>query len=77
MPARKKKILSHIRDIRGGKLNDPEFKSRMRGEGIYAEQIKSLFRLACRRAGMNAEKSQLSTASFRRPGSTQLSLFER
>ncbi|HWX41631.1 MAG TPA: radical SAM protein, partial [Blastocatellia bacterium] len=77
MPDRKKKILSHIRDIRGGKLNDPEFKSRMRGEGIYAEQIKSLFRLACRRAGLNSEKSALSTASFRRPGSTQLSLFER
>ena len=36
-PDRKEKILNRIRSIRGGKLNDPAFKSRMRGEGIFAQ----------------------------------------
>ena len=76
LPDRKKKILSHIRDIRGGKLNDPEFKSRMRGQGVYSEQIRSMFSLACRRAGLNTDKRELSTASFRRPRGSQLSLFD-
>ena len=38
-PDRKDKVLHRIRAIRGGKLNDPRFSSRMRGEGIFAEQI--------------------------------------
>ena len=35
-PDRKEKVLNRIRAIRGGKLNDPNFKSRMKGEGIFA-----------------------------------------
>jgi len=72
-PDRKEKVLGRIRHLRGGeRLNDPRFKSRMRGEGIFAEQISSLFHAGCKRAGMN-ERPVLSTASFRRP-SEQLSL---
>lgn len=72
-PDRKKKVLSHIRDIRGGKLNESRFGARMRGEGVYAEQIKSMFRLACRKAGIEGGHPQLSVDAFRRP---QLNLFE-
>ena len=36
-PLKKEKVLSLIRDMRGGKLNDKEFGSRMRGEGRYVE----------------------------------------
>ncbi len=78
-PARKKKVLSHILDIRGGKLNDPRFKSRMRGEGIFAEQIRSMFTLACRKSGIEGRSPGLSAAAFRRPpdaASPQLSLFD-
>lgn len=39
-PTKKEKILHHVQDIRGGKLNDPRFGSRMKGEGQYADQIK-------------------------------------
>ncbi len=75
-PDRRKKVLSHIRDMRGGKLNDPNFGSRMRGEGAYSEQIKSMFKLACRKAGIEGNHVSLSTESFRCPGEPQMSLFE-
>ena len=75
-PERKNKVLNHIRVMRGGKLNDTRWHSRMRGEGIQAEAIHNLFRLGCRKAGLSAPTSRLSTAAFRRPDRTgQLALF--
>jgi len=74
-PDRKKKVLNRIRGIRGGKLNDPNFGSRMRGEGVFAEQINSMFKLACRRFGIEFGAPELSTAAFRRPAQPQLNLF--
>jgi DNA repair photolyase len=66
-PDRKDKVLNRIREIRGGKLNDSEFGSRMRGEGVFAEQVASMFALASRRAGITGRGPNLSTASFRVP----------
>ncbi|HET7274815.1 MAG TPA: PA0069 family radical SAM protein [Longimicrobiaceae bacterium] len=76
-PDRKEKVLHRVREIRGGKLNDSNFRTRMRGEGVYAEQLRSLFHVACRRAGLNAERNELSTAAFRAPAARgQLGLFD-
>jgi DNA repair photolyase len=75
-PDRREKILHRIHAMRGGTLNDPRFGSRMRGEGIFAEQIAALFALACRKAGIDARGPALSTAAFRMPSKNQLSLFE-
>jgi DNA repair photolyase len=75
-PDRKDKVLHRIRAIRGGQLNDPRFSSRMRGEGIFAEQIQSLFDLACRKAGIDGRGAALSTTAFRVPSDVQLSLFD-
>lgn len=75
VPDKSAKILKRIREARGGKLNDAQFGSRMRGEGIFAQQIAQLFALACRRAGMHGRRPPLSTAAFRRPHATQLSFF--
>lgn len=38
-PDRKEKVLNRIRDIRGGKLYDPQWRVRQRGKGIFADQI--------------------------------------
>jgi DNA repair photolyase len=73
-PDRKEKVLNRIRSLRGGKLNDPDFGTRMRGEGIFADQIRQMFHVACRKAGIDGDGPALSTAAFRRPGGTQLSL---
>lgn len=70
-PDRKEKVLNRIRSIREGKLNDPNFGSRMRGDGIFAEQIERMFDVACRKAGLPSDHLKLSTAHFRRPGGTQ------
>ena len=73
-PDRKEKVLGRIRHLRGGeKLNDSQWATRMRGQGIFAEQIRALFEVGCRRAGIGA-RPELSAAAFRRPGQ-QLELF--
>ncbi|MFQ5801648.1 MAG: PA0069 family radical SAM protein [Candidatus Methylomirabilales bacterium] len=76
LPKRKEKVLNRIRAIRGGRLNDPRFFSRMKGEGIFAVQIEALFSLACRKAGLVGRGPSLSTAAFRRPTPAQPSLFD-
>ena len=74
-PDRKDKVLSRIRALRGGKLNDPRFGSRMRGEGVFAETIERLYDIACKKAGIAlGNKWKLSTAAFRRPGDSQAGL---
>ncbi|MFW6157626.1 MAG: PA0069 family radical SAM protein [Balneolaceae bacterium] len=75
-PDRKEKVLNRIRDIRDGKLNDPNFGSRFKGEGNFAEQIHSLFRIQTRKLGLNKKKTRLSTEHFRRGNPDQLRLFE-
>ena len=69
-PGKKERVLSRIRDLRGGKLYDSTFGDRLRGQGIFAEQIRQMFDVATRRFGLNREESALSTAHFRRPGGT-------
>lgn len=73
-PGKKERVVSRLRDLRGGRLYDATFGTRMRGEGIFAEQIKQMFEVAARRAGLNREAPALSTAHFRRPGGVQLEL---
>jgi DNA repair photolyase len=74
-PARKARVLSRIRAVRAGRLNDPTFGSRMRGTGVFAEQIQELMALARRRAGLAERGPELSAAAFRSPARAQLSLF--
>ncbi len=75
-PARKKKVLDRVRSMRGGKLNDARFHSRMKGQGVLADQTKALFQLACRNAGLDKGFPELSVAAFRRPGNGQPELFD-
>jgi DNA repair photolyase len=74
-PDKKDKILHRVREIRGGKLNDPNFKSRMRGEGKFAEQMSALFQLARKKSGITERWPKLSTEHFRRLEKDQMSLF--
>ncbi len=76
VPTKKDKVLNRVRAMRGGQLNERQFGKRMRGEGIFAEQIASLFKLACRQAGLANTSPALSTDAFRRPSGSQLHLFE-
>ncbi|MCA9506355.1 MAG: PA0069 family radical SAM protein [Myxococcales bacterium] len=73
-PLRRDKVLHRLESLRGGRLNDPRFGSRLRGEGIFARQIADVFRIQARRLGLDAPHPPLSTAAFRRPGGEQLVL---
>ena len=73
-PERRKKVLSKVRQMRGGKLYDPRWGTRQRGEGVLADHTEALFALALRRHGLARRGPRLSTAAFRRPGSEQLGL---
>ncbi len=74
-PNRKNKILNRIRSVRKGKLNSAEFGKRMTGEGIFAKQVKDIFKLACKKYGLSNEKLLLSTEYFRNPDDKQQKLF--
>ncbi|MGE3312483.1 MAG: PA0069 family radical SAM protein [Limisphaerales bacterium] len=74
-PDRKEKVLHQIQAVRGGRLNDPSFGTRMRGEGRFAEQTAQLFHAARRRAGLEERGPRLSASAFRRPGGVQLGLW--
>ncbi len=75
LPDRAEKILNRVRSIRGGRLNDSNFGSRMEGDGVFAKQIHDLFDMACKKTGMNREELPLSTRHFLVPSNGQLSLF--
>jgi DNA repair photolyase len=71
-PLKAKHVMARIRDVRGGRENDPDFGSRMRGEGEFAELLRRRFEVACRRLGLNAGKrAGLDCSKFRRPGPQQ------
>jgi DNA repair photolyase len=65
-PDRKDKVLNRIRDLRGGKLYDPQWGLRGRGQGIFAEQIEAIFNVTTRKLGLNEKDYELSTEHFRR-----------
>jgi DNA repair photolyase len=74
-PSKKARVLDRVRELRGGRLNVSDWGARMRGEGIFAEQIHDLFSVAARRVGLNREPGHISTEHFRRPGGVQMTLF--
>jgi DNA repair photolyase len=83
-PLRAEKILNRVREMRGGKLNDPNFGSRMRGEGPYLEAVQLLFTQTARRLGLGCYEGggydgvSKTHSTFRRPTDQhgQLRLFE-
>ena len=74
-PDRQEKVLNRLRSLRGGKLNDSRWGTRMSGEGLFADQIGRMFEVARRKAGIQNDGGELSTVAFRRPPGAQLSLF--
>lgn len=76
-PGKTEHVFSIIRDLRSGRENDPEYFTRMRGRGVYADLVRNRFRNACRKFGLNAERSELNTTLFKPlvPADPQQSLF--
>jgi DNA repair photolyase len=77
-PDRAGKVMAIIRSVRGGRDNDPQFHSRMKPSGAWAELFRTRFRLTTRRLGMATREGDLTLdcSQFRPPAPDgQLQLF--
>ncbi|MDF1833573.1 MAG: PA0069 family radical SAM protein [Alteraurantiacibacter sp. bin_em_oilr2.035] len=63
------KVMGIVRSIRGGRDNDPDFFTRFKPGGVWADLFRARFRIACRRAGFKRRDFTLDASQFRRPGS--------
>src|SRR5262249_5216481 len=66
-PDRAERVLSLMRQSRGGKLYDAKWGERMVGEGPYAWMIGRRFEIAAERLGLNKEHVELRTDLFTPP----------
>ena len=66
-PDRGEKVMGIVRSIRGGKDNDPDFFTRMKPSGIWADLFRARFKLACKRAGIGKMGFELDCSQFRAP----------
>ena len=66
-PDRGEKVMGIVRSIRGGKDNDPDFFTRMKPSGIWADLFRARFKLACKRAGIGKTRLELDCSQFRQP----------
>ena len=66
-PLRKDHVLALVRACRGGRLNDPAFGRRMRGEGAYAQLIARRFAVARHKHGLKPIDRTLRTDLFEPP----------
>ena len=84
LPLRAEHVLSAVRDVRDGEMNNAQFGQRMRGQGPRWLAIEALFDVHRRRLGFAdahrdadaRERFELGGTTFRRPGNRQLGLFE-
>jgi DNA repair photolyase len=75
-PERAGKVMGIVRSIRGGRDNDPNFGTRMKPEGVWADLFRSRFAIACKRAGIGKHRFELDCSGFRAPSlGGQLELF--
>ncbi|MVM30973.1 PA0069 family radical SAM protein [Spirosoma sp. HMF4905] len=73
-PDRAERVLNQIADCHGGQLNDSRFKTRVSGEGMYAQHIAQLHRIGCQKYLSGRQAPRLTTNLFRPAG--QIGLFE-
>ena len=69
LPLSADRVIARTREMRGGRLNDPRFGSRMQGQGPYIEGVRRLFETLARRHGLET--------SGRRSAATPPSTLER
>jgi DNA repair photolyase len=76
LPDRAAHVMSVIRNMRGGKDYDPQWRSRQVGEGPFADLIRRRFEVALRKCGLaDGEMPTLRTDLFRDPDDRQAALF--
>lgn len=77
-PDRAARVMSLIRQTRGGRDYDPDWNTRMKGTGPVADLIATRFRAAVKRYGLEAPRHLLDESQFRVPADArpQMDLFD-
>lgn len=72
-PMKEAHVMNLIKQMHGGKIYDSDFRTRMKGSGVFADLIRQRFQKACAKAGLNPDRNahfSLNTADFCRPTQT-------
>jgi DNA repair photolyase len=79
-PQRADRVMARVQDMRGGADYKAEFNTRMKGEGIWADLIRTRFEAAARKHGLGRHRAELGASHFVPPrraaaSNTQACLF--
>lgn len=66
-PDRAARVMAIVRSLRGGRDNDPAFFTRMQGQGVWADLLRTRFRAAARRYGLENMRYPLDCDGFVAP----------
>ncbi|WP_343610097.1 PA0069 family radical SAM protein [Novosphingobium sp.] len=66
-PERAAKVMSILNQIRGGRDNDPNFHTRMKPQGVWADLTRARFRKAVARLGLQRGRVVLDCSQFVAP----------
>lgn len=67
-PDKGARVMARLREMRGGRDNDPNFGTRMTGEGIWAQLLRQRLNKASAKLGLMRERSPLDLSQFKPPG---------
>jgi DNA repair photolyase len=67
-PDRAARVMSRLREMRGGRDYDATYHDRMTGRGVWAQLLRQRFDKAVARLQLNHEKAELDLSAFRQPG---------
>ena len=80
-PLRAEHVMHRVQEMRGGKDYDPNFATRMKGSGLFADLLKQRFAVALKRCGLQKVPGTWDVSQFQAPhaqpkaDSSQASLF--
>jgi len=66
-PGMKDKVLGRIEETQGRTLSHGDFGKRLKGVGVWADQVAQMFKVSLKRAGMLHRRPEVSAGHFRRP----------
>ncbi|SKA92128.1 DNA repair photolyase [Prosthecobacter debontii] len=66
-PGMKDKVLNRIEETQGRTLSHPEFGKRLKGVGVWSQQIEQIFKVSLKREGLLHRRAEVTDANFRRP----------
>lgn len=66
-PERTGKVMGIVQAVRNGRDNDPDFFTRFKPKGVWADLFRSRFQIACRKNGIGEEPYVPKSSYFRAP----------